>query len=150
MHRGGGDYFDVRRLNDGAWSAVVADVSGKGVSSALLAALLQGAFLLASDGGGDIERLMLALITRREPGPGHTLKGAHYSKRASQTLPVLSAATTMILSRATVIARCPGGTFISDSPALWKCWTGKAAPTGFLVAESSLWAHKHREPSRSD
>jgi serine phosphatase RsbU (regulator of sigma subunit)/pSer/pThr/pTyr-binding forkhead associated (FHA) protein len=57
-HQVGGDYFDVRRLNDTTWSAVVADVSGKGVSSALLAALLQGAFMLSSDGDSAIERLM--------------------------------------------------------------------------------------------
>src|SRR5262249_22574765 len=33
----GGDYFDVAHVTDECWSAVVADVSGKGVSSALLA-----------------------------------------------------------------------------------------------------------------
>jgi sigma-B regulation protein RsbU (phosphoserine phosphatase) len=36
----------------------VTDVSGKGVSSALLAALLQGAFLSSSEESMDIERLM--------------------------------------------------------------------------------------------
>lgn len=45
----GGDYFDVMRLSDNLWSAVVADVSGKGVSAALLASLLQGAFLTLSE-----------------------------------------------------------------------------------------------------
>jgi serine phosphatase RsbU (regulator of sigma subunit) len=45
----GGDYFDVMRLGDDSWSAVVADVSGKGVSAALLASLLQGAFLTVSE-----------------------------------------------------------------------------------------------------
>lgn len=45
----GGDYFDVHPAGDDAWTAVIADVSGKGVSSALLASLLQGAFLLASE-----------------------------------------------------------------------------------------------------
>ena len=44
----GGDYFDVRRIEPGLWAAIVADVSGKGVSSALLASLLQGAFMMAS------------------------------------------------------------------------------------------------------
>jgi sigma-B regulation protein RsbU (phosphoserine phosphatase) len=44
-HEVGGDYFDVVQVSDNCWSAVAADVSGKGVSSALLAGLLQGAFL---------------------------------------------------------------------------------------------------------
>jgi serine phosphatase RsbU (regulator of sigma subunit) len=44
----GGDYFDVRRITDGRWTVVVADVSGKGVSAALLASLMQGAFLMAN------------------------------------------------------------------------------------------------------
>jgi serine phosphatase RsbU (regulator of sigma subunit) len=50
----GGDYFDVHRISGEAWIAVVADVSGKGVSSALLASLLQGTFLMAS---GDISQI---------------------------------------------------------------------------------------------
>lgn len=44
----GGDYFDVAEVHRHCWSAVVADVSGKGVSSALLASLLQGALITAS------------------------------------------------------------------------------------------------------
>jgi phosphoserine phosphatase RsbU/P len=44
-HEVGGDYFDVTEVNPRCWSAVVADVSGKGVSSALLASLLQGALI---------------------------------------------------------------------------------------------------------
>lgn len=54
----GGDYFDARRVSDGEWCAIVADVSGKGVSSALLASLLQGAFLFASEGEVDLQRVM--------------------------------------------------------------------------------------------
>lgn len=50
----GGDYFDVHQISSSAWIAVVADVSGKGVSSALLASLLQGTFLMAS---GDISHI---------------------------------------------------------------------------------------------
>ena len=46
-HQVGGDYFDVRQLDPLSWFTVVADVSGKGVSAALLASLLQGAFLRA-------------------------------------------------------------------------------------------------------
>jgi serine phosphatase RsbU (regulator of sigma subunit) len=45
----GGDYFDVARVSEACWSAVVADVSGKGVASALLASLLQGALITATD-----------------------------------------------------------------------------------------------------
>jgi serine phosphatase RsbU (regulator of sigma subunit)/pSer/pThr/pTyr-binding forkhead associated (FHA) protein len=41
----GGDYFDVRPAGPDAWSLIVVDVSGKGASSALLASLIQGAFL---------------------------------------------------------------------------------------------------------
>jgi serine phosphatase RsbU (regulator of sigma subunit) len=44
----GGDYFDAHPVAADCWSAVVADVSGKGVSSALLASLLQGALIAAS------------------------------------------------------------------------------------------------------
>jgi serine phosphatase RsbU (regulator of sigma subunit) len=54
----GGDYFDVRQVSPSAWAVAIADVSGKGVSSALLAALLQGAFLLATDAPGSIEEMM--------------------------------------------------------------------------------------------
>ena len=48
-HQVGGDYFDVAQVTESCWSAVVADVSGKGVSSALLASLLQGALITATD-----------------------------------------------------------------------------------------------------
>jgi serine phosphatase RsbU (regulator of sigma subunit) len=48
-HAVGGDYFDVTQVHDDCWSVVVADVSGKGVASALLASLLQGALITASD-----------------------------------------------------------------------------------------------------
>ena len=57
-HEVGGDCFDVRQISRDTWAAVVTDVSGKGVSSALLAALLQGAFLLASDRGGEMQEMM--------------------------------------------------------------------------------------------
>jgi len=57
----GGDYFDVRQVNPNLWAAVVADVSGKGVSSALLAGLLQGAFLMASGEPASITSMMAQL-----------------------------------------------------------------------------------------
>ena len=40
----GGDYFDVIQLSPDHWVTVLADVSGKGVSAALLTSLIQGAF----------------------------------------------------------------------------------------------------------
>jgi phosphoserine phosphatase RsbU/P len=61
----GGDYFDVRQISPDLWAAVVADVSGKGVSSALLASLLQGSFLMASGGiEAILERLNAFLLER--------------------------------------------------------------------------------------
>jgi serine phosphatase RsbU (regulator of sigma subunit) len=57
----GGDYFDVRLVHPDLWAAVVADVSGKGVSSALLASLLQGTFLMCSGDPADIESILSRL-----------------------------------------------------------------------------------------
>jgi sigma-B regulation protein RsbU (phosphoserine phosphatase) len=48
-HQVGGDYYDVTAVNPDCWSIAVADVSGKGVASALLASLLQGALMTATD-----------------------------------------------------------------------------------------------------
>jgi serine phosphatase RsbU (regulator of sigma subunit) len=59
----GGDYYDVIAVNDRCWGAVVADVSGKGVSSALLAALLQGALIPAIDHADVLTRRMERLNT---------------------------------------------------------------------------------------
>jgi serine phosphatase RsbU (regulator of sigma subunit) len=50
-HEVGGDYYDVVSINPDTWSLVIADVAGKGVSSALMASFLQGAFLNAALGG---------------------------------------------------------------------------------------------------
>ncbi|HEY3835421.1 MAG TPA: SpoIIE family protein phosphatase [Bryobacteraceae bacterium] len=69
-HQVGGDYFDVLPVSDECWAIIVADVSGKGVSSALLASLLQGAFLAASDSAthleGVLERINAFLNLRPE------------------------------------------------------------------------------------
>lgn len=45
----GGDYYDITAVDPRCYCIVVADVSGKGVGSALLASLLQGA-LITADG----------------------------------------------------------------------------------------------------
>jgi serine phosphatase RsbU (regulator of sigma subunit) len=62
-HQVGGDYFDVVQVNPQCWSAVVADVSGKGVASALLASLLQGA-LLATTGDPQALPRRITLLNR--------------------------------------------------------------------------------------
>jgi sigma-B regulation protein RsbU (phosphoserine phosphatase) len=67
----GGDYYDVHPAGPHAYACVLADVSGKGVSAALLAALLQGAFLLASEGPAQIEDVMCSInrfLTERAKG----------------------------------------------------------------------------------
>ena len=94
-HLVGGDYFDVTQVTDGCWSAVVADVSGKGVSSALLASLLQGALITATDipaalgrrmdrlngflidrtGGAKYATVFYCLLDR--PGSFHYVNAAH-------------------------------------------------------------------------
>ncbi len=45
----GGDYYDVFRVGQHSWAVVVSDVAGKGISSALMASLLQGAFLALNE-----------------------------------------------------------------------------------------------------
>jgi serine phosphatase RsbU (regulator of sigma subunit) len=45
----GGDFFNVTPVTPQCWSIVVADVSGKGVASALLASLLQGALITSTE-----------------------------------------------------------------------------------------------------
>jgi sigma-B regulation protein RsbU (phosphoserine phosphatase) len=71
----GGDYFDVIPIDENRWAALVVDVSGKGVSSALVAALLQGAFLTFADGPIDdkIQRVNKLLCERTEEGKYATI-----------------------------------------------------------------------------
>jgi sigma-B regulation protein RsbU (phosphoserine phosphatase) len=79
-HQVGGDYFDVVAIGPETWSMVVADVSGKGVSSALLASFLQGAFLSASSTTDILEvlsRINTFLNDRAEHGKYATM---FYSK----------------------------------------------------------------------
>jgi len=75
-HQVGGDYFDVSAIGPDLWSMVVADVSGKGVSSALLAGFLQGAFLSAScstDISEVLSRINTFLSDRAEHGKYATI-----------------------------------------------------------------------------
>jgi serine phosphatase RsbU (regulator of sigma subunit) len=57
----GGDYFDVRQIAPTCWASVVADVSGKGVGAALLAALLEGMFLAAPYTAISMEEMMFRI-----------------------------------------------------------------------------------------
>lgn len=59
----GGDFFDVVKLESGGFALAVADVSGKGVSSALLASFLQGVFLQAPSEPSGISA-MLGLLNK--------------------------------------------------------------------------------------
>lgn len=61
----GGDYYDVLTLDPDRRGIVMADVSGKGVSAALLASLLQGAILTNGDSiDGLFSRLNRFLLDR--------------------------------------------------------------------------------------
>lgn len=83
-HQVGGDYYDVVAIGPDTWSLVVADVSGKGVSSALLASFLQGAFLGAScttDIPEVLSRINTFLSDRAEHGKYATM---FYSKLDSE------------------------------------------------------------------
>jgi sigma-B regulation protein RsbU (phosphoserine phosphatase) len=53
----GGDYYDVVELPDGRCGFALADVSGKGLPAALMAASLQGAFGAVAAGAPDLSEL---------------------------------------------------------------------------------------------
>jgi sigma-B regulation protein RsbU (phosphoserine phosphatase) len=53
----GGDYYDIVQLPDDRYGFVVADVSGKGVPAAMLAAMLQGAFAAVAAGNPELTDL---------------------------------------------------------------------------------------------
>lgn len=73
----GGDYYDVRRVSAACWCFSAADVSGKGVSAALMASLLQGAFLIGPVSSAQIGEAMTRvneyLFERSQPGRYATL-----------------------------------------------------------------------------
>jgi serine phosphatase RsbU (regulator of sigma subunit) len=84
----GGDYFDVVPISPDRWGAVLADVSGKGVSAALLTSLLQGAFFsiygLTSDLSEGVARLNRYILDRsrnarfvNRDGTMHWLNAGH-------------------------------------------------------------------------
>lgn len=56
-HQVGGDYYDLHPAGPSAWAILNADVSGKGVSSALLASVLQGVFAAWTHSAGDMVRM---------------------------------------------------------------------------------------------
>lgn len=59
----GGDYYELRAVSSDCFALAIADVSGKGVGAALLAALLQGMFVAAPHTRLPVEE-MLARVNR--------------------------------------------------------------------------------------
>lgn len=83
-HAVGGDYCDVAHLGPDAWGFMIADVSGKGVSSALLAALLQGAFFAGGHAAVRLDQLLAQVnqfLTERTQGEKYATLFAAVSTR---------------------------------------------------------------------
>jgi sigma-B regulation protein RsbU (phosphoserine phosphatase) len=67
-HEVGGDYWDVFELGDGRCGVVIADVSGKGMSAALLASMLQGVFWATAMAGrrpAEVARVVNSYVCER-------------------------------------------------------------------------------------
>jgi phosphoserine phosphatase RsbU/P len=64
----GGDYYDVFEIGDGRCGVVIADVSGKGMSAALLASMLQGVFWATAMAGrspAEVARVVNSYVCER-------------------------------------------------------------------------------------
>jgi phosphoserine phosphatase RsbU/P len=54
----GGDFYDFLQTDSGKWAGILADVSGKGISAALLSSLLQGALTTEFRSRGEPEEVL--------------------------------------------------------------------------------------------
>jgi serine phosphatase RsbU (regulator of sigma subunit) len=101
-HQVGGDYFDVAQKSSDAWAVVVADVAGKGVSSALMASFLQGAFLSASGSEAIpavMARISAFLCERAEFGKYATMFYATLDREGQLTYTNAAQCTPYLLRR---------------------------------------------------
>jgi serine phosphatase RsbU (regulator of sigma subunit) len=73
----GGDFYDFLQLSSGEWVAVLADVSGKGISAALLSSMVLGAlsmeFRSGSEPAGVLNRINQLLCEKSLPSQFVTL-----------------------------------------------------------------------------
>jgi serine phosphatase RsbU (regulator of sigma subunit) len=73
----GGDFYDFQQLSSGAWAGVLADVSGKGISAALLSSMVLGAlrmeFRSGTEPGEALQRINQLLCERSLPSQFVTL-----------------------------------------------------------------------------
>jgi serine phosphatase RsbU (regulator of sigma subunit) len=125
-HEVGGDYFDVVQAGPDRWSLMIADVAGKGVSSALLASFLQGAFLSAADSdiATALSRINDFLAERAEHGKYATLFFARLDRpgnltyaNAGHCAPMVIRTGEKLQSLATTampVGMVPGAPFATD------------------------------------